>query len=395
MRLNSLLPLSYPLHHHTPATMNTPSRVLARASRLSTRNTQQQQQRQQQQHLLRSYRPTPPSRAYAVQSPGTPAVEVFSSHTKWQHKERAAANVEQSRKVDYLRDEVAARLCDRLLDINRSFPKALDFGANACNIARILTRPNPDPAATGKAAEPIANRIGSIHCADTSPSLLYRDQTEPFNKQIDITREVLQTPEYVPYEPESFDLAMSSLSLHWINDLPSVLTQINAALKPDAPFIAAMSGGDSLFELRGSLQLAEQERLGGIGTHISPLADVRDVGNLLTRAGFKLLTVDVDDIIVDYPSSFALMSDLQAMGEANAALRREASGIRKDVLLAAEAIYRELYGETQDDGSVTVPATFRTIYMIGWKDSPDQQKPLARGTGEANLVDVLGGGGKF
>jgi NADH dehydrogenase [ubiquinone] 1 alpha subcomplex assembly factor 5 len=188
---------------------------------------------------------------------------------------------------------------------------------------------------------------------------------------------------------------MSSLSLHWINDLPSVLTQINAALKPDAPFIAAMSGGDSLFELRGSLQLAEQERLGGIGTHISPLADVRDVGNLLTRAGFKLLTVDVDDIIVDYPSSFALMSDLQAMGEANAALRREASGIRKDVLLAAEAIYRELYGETQDDGSVTVPATFRTIYMIGWKDSPDQQKPLARGTGEANLVDVLGGGGKF
>jgi NADH dehydrogenase [ubiquinone] 1 alpha subcomplex assembly factor 5 len=182
------------------------------------------------------------------------------------------------------------------------------------------------------------------------------------------------------------------LSLHWINDLPSVLTQINRALKPDAPFIAAMSGGDSLFELRGSLQLAEQERLGGIGTHISPLADVRDVGNLLTRAGFKLLTVDVDDIIVDYPSSFALMSDLQYMGEANAALRREASGIRKDVLLATEAIYREMYGETQEDGSVTVPATFRTIYMIGWKDSPNQAKPLQRGTGEANLADVLGGG---
>ena len=89
------------------------------------------------------------------------------------------------------------------------------------------------------------------------------------------------------------------------------------------------------------------------------------------------------------------MSDLQYMGEANAALRREASGIRKDVLLAAEAIYRELYGETQEDGSVTIPATFRTIYMIGWKESPDQPKPLARGTGESNLVDVLGGGGKF
>lgn len=358
--------------------MNVPCRAIARAARSHPRHTQ-----------LRSFQP---SRSYAVQSPGSPAIEVFDSRTKWQHKERAASNPEQSRKVDYLRDEVAARLCDRLLDINRNFPKALDFGANACNIARILTQPNPDPNAQGTEAEPISKRIGNIHCIDTSPSLLYRDQAEPFNKEIDITREVLKNPEYLPYEPESFDLAMSSLSLHWINDLPSVLTQINRALKPDAPFIAAMSGGDSLFELRGSLQLAEQERLGGIGTHISPLADVRDVGNLLSRAGFKLLTVDVDDIIVDYPSSFALMSDLQYMGEANAALRREASGIRKDVLLAAEAIYRELYGETQEDGTVTIPATFRTIYMIGWKDSPDQAKPLERGTGQTNIADVLGGG---
>lgn len=108
--------------------MNTPSRLLSRASKLSTRNTAPSHLRQFQ---------TTPSRQYAIQSPGAPAVEVFSSRTKWQHKERAAANIEQSRKVDYLRDEVAARLCDRLLDINRSFPKALDFGANACNIARI------------------------------------------------------------------------------------------------------------------------------------------------------------------------------------------------------------------------------------------------------------------
>ena len=334
-------------------------------------------------------------RSYAVQSPGAPTIEVFDSRTKWIHKEHAASNVEQSRKVDYLRDEVAFRLCDRLLDINRHFPKVLDFGANACNIARILTRPNPDPDASKPVTEPIAKRIGSLIATDTSPTLLDRDQYEPFNKDINITREVLKNPEYLPYEPETFDLVLSSLSLHWINDLPSVLTQINTCLKPDAPFIAAMSGGDSLFELRGSLQLAEQERLGGIGTHISPLADVRDVGNLLGRAGFKLLTVDVDDIIVDYPNTFALMTDLQMMGEANAALRREKGPISRDTLLAAEAIYREMYGEEQEDGTVTIPATFRTIYMIGWKEGADTPKPLERGTGQANLQDILGGGGKL
>lgn len=334
-------------------------------------------------------------RRYAVQSPGASAIEVFDARTKWIHKERAAINVEQSRNVDYLRNEVAARLCDRLLDINRTFPKVLDFGANACNIARILTQPNPDPEAQGEAAEPISKRIGSIVSTDTSPTLLYRDQLEPFNKEIDVTREVLKNPEYLPYDPATFDLVLSSLSLHWINDLPSVLTQINTVLKDDAPFIGAMSGGDTLFELRGSLQLAEQERLGGIGTHISPLADVRDVGNLLTRAGFKLLTVDVDDIIVDYPDVFSLMADLQSMGEANAAMRRDAGAISRDVLLATEAIYRNMYGEEQDDGTITIPATFRTIYMIGWKEGVNTPKPLQRGTGEANLADVLGGGGRI
>lgn len=334
-------------------------------------------------------------RRYAVQAGGGPIVEVFDSRTKWKHKERAAANVEHSRKVDYLRDEVAFRLCERLLDINRPFEKVLDFGANACNIAKILTRPDPDPDSMKPVKDPISKRIGNIVCADTSDTLLFRDQDLPFNQEIEITRQVLTNPEYVPYEPETFDLVLSSLSLHWINDLPSVLTQINACLKPDAPFMAAMSGGDSLYELRGSLQLAEQERLGGIGTHMSPLADVRDVGNLLNRAGFKLLTVDVDDIIVDYPNVFALMSDLQAMGEANAALRREHGGINRDALLATEAIYKELYGETQEDGTVTLPATFRTIYMIGWKEGGAQAQPLPRGSGESNLTDVLGGGGRI
>ena len=335
-------------------------------------------------------------RGYAISAGGAPIASVFSNHTKWQQKQRSVLrSPDQSRQVDYLRDEVAARLCDRLLDINRSFPKVLDFGANACNIARVLTRPDPDLESDKKVTEPISRKVGNILCTDVSEAMLYRDQYDDFNKEIDITREVLKNPEYLPYEPESFDLAMSSLSLHWINDLPGVLTQINNVLKPDAPFVAAMSGGDTLYELRGSLQLAEQERLGGIGTHISPLADVRDVGNLLTRAGFKLLTVDVDDIVVDYPSIFALMSDLQAMGEANAALRREPGGLSREVMLATEAIYRELYGEEQEDGSVTIPATFRTIYMIGWKEGGEQPKPLQRGTGESNLTDVLGGGGRI
>ena len=229
------------------------------------------------------------------------------------------------------------------------------------------------------------NKIDELIAADSSETLLYRDANHAFNKEINITRQVLDDEETLPYEAGSFDMVMSSLSMHWINDLPGVLTQINNVLKPDCPFIGAMLGGDTLYELRTSLQLAEQERRGGLSPRVSPLADVRDVGGLLQKAGFKMLTVDVDDIIVDYPDSFALMRDLQAMGESNVILGREMGPISRDLLLASDAIYKQLHGN--EDGSI--PATFRIIYMIGWHESEDQAKPLPRGSGDLNLKDIL------
>lgn len=378
------------------------------------------------------------SQKYAVQAPGTPTFDVFNHQTKWLQKERAAKNAEQSRQVDYLRDEVAFRLCERLLDINRHFPKVLDLGANACNIAKILTRPPEDrPAPTESQGEgegesipeqdqpntndpsnipgtasqtntqsaypgtptssdvtsplaqkPLIEHIAHILAAESSPSLLNRDINEPWSSHPSLTleRQVLDhRTELLPFSPNTFDAVLSSLSLHWMNDLPSVLSQINAILKPDSPFLGVMLGGDSLYELRTSLQLASQDRLGGMKPHLSPLADVRDMGGLMQKAGFQLLTIDVDDIAIDYPSSFALMADLQAMGEANALVGREPAGIRRDVLAAAESIYKELHGN--EDGSV--PATFRLIYMIGWKAGPNQAKPLERGTGMFSIKDIL------
>ncbi|KAL2860450.1 S-adenosyl-L-methionine-dependent methyltransferase [Aspergillus pseudodeflectus] len=336
---------------------------------------------------------TPARRTYASQTPGNPVLEIFNRKTKQLQKDRAAQNVEESRKVDYLKDEVAMRLCERLLDIKRTFPNVLDLGANSCNIARALTTPipnlDPETGAETSDATTLSDRIGNLTCVETSPALLNRDAELPFNRHLSISREVIPNLESLPYQPNSFDAVLSSLSLHWINDLPSLLAQVNSILKPDCPFIAAMFGGDTLFELRTSLQLADLERRGGVSPHVSPLADVRDVGGLLTKAGFKMLTVDVEDIVVEFPDTFALMADLQAMGENNAIMQREAGPISRDVLLANEAIYRELHKEEESRG---IPATFRLIYMIGWKEGEGQAQPLARGSGQVNLKDILGGG---
>ncbi|GEQ68959.1 hypothetical protein JCM33374_g2629 [Metschnikowia sp. JCM 33374] len=148
-------------------------------------------------------------------------------------------------------------------------------------------------------------------------------------------------------------------------------------------------GGDTLYELRTSLQLAELERNGGMSPRVSPLVHLNDVGSLLNRAGFSMLTIDTEDIVVGgYPDLVAMCTDLQHMGEQNSLIAR-ANSLPRDVLLAANEICKSLHGERGLDGEVTIPATFNVIFMIGWKKSETQPQPLARGSGQVNLKDVL------
>lgn len=70
------------------------------------------------------------------------------------------------------------------------------------------------------------------------------------------------------------DLVVSNLSLHWVNDLLGCFKAIHKSLKPDGVFLGSIFGGDTLYELRSSLQLAEIERKGGISPHVSPFTQV-------------------------------------------------------------------------------------------------------------------------
>ena len=75
---------------------------------------------------------------------------------------------------------------------------------------------------------------------------------------------------------------------------PARSIQIRPALRPDGLFLAALTGGETLTELRQSLFAAESEVRGGASPRVLPAADVRDLGALLQRAGFALPVVDRD-----------------------------------------------------------------------------------------------------
>lgn len=187
----------------------------------------------------------------------------------------------------------------------------------------------------------------------------------------------------LPFTDNSVDLVTSSLALHWVNDLPRLFREINRILKPDGVFIGAMFGGETLYELRVALQLAETEREGGIAPHISPFVEVRDLGSLLNSSKFNMITIDTEELKVCYPTIFQLMRDLKGMAENNAAFNRKLH-LHRETLLAANAIYSELY-QNEDK---TLPATFQVFYWIGWKPDPSQPRPLSPQKSDISLKDL-------
>jgi SAM-dependent methyltransferase len=181
-----------------------------------------------------------------------------------------------------------------------------------------------------------------------------------------------------------FDLAVSVLSLHGVNDLPGALAQIRRALKPDGLFLAAMFGGATLSELREAFAAGEIATLGGISPRVAPMADVRELGALLQRAGFALPLADVERTTVRYRDFHTLVRDLRLHGETNALLGRQP--LKRATLAAALAHYAK--NHATPDGRLL--ATFEIVYLMGWAPHESQQKPLKPGSAKTRLADALG-----
>ncbi|XP_054284718.1 arginine-hydroxylase NDUFAF5, mitochondrial-like [Macrosteles quadrilineatus] len=312
------------------------------------------------QHILSKYKAISKNRFMSTNLHSS--MNIFDRNAKLKQKERAG-RMENVDTYDYLKDEIGYRLADRVFDVKRTFKCALDLGCSRGYVSKNIIR----------------DSVEKLIMCDTSETYLY--QASPPEDGVEVERLVVDE-EKLPFESDYFDLVISNLSLHWVNDLPGAFSQIMRVLKNDGVFLASVFGGDSLYELRCSLQLAELERVGGISPHISPFTAVQDIGSLLNRAGFTMLTIDTDEIVVGYPSMFELMWDLKGMGESNAA-RNRSLHLSREKMLAAAAIYQELYGEKDK-----VPATFQVLYMVGWKPDPTQPKPAARGSGEVSLKDL-------
>lgn len=204
-----------------------------------------------------------------------------------------------------------------------------------------------------------------------------QDLKKKFNRVLSLSPHPLPYPSHhhssldhpLPFKEESFDLILSCLQGHWVNDLPGLLKAIYACLQGEGLFLGALWGGQTLFELRESLMQAELALTGGASPRVAPMLHPADAPSLLGRGGFFMPVVDTDIITVTYPSLVSLMKDLRGMGETNKLYDRPKGLTSRTLFEKTEEIYRETFPRSDRK----ISATFEVIFLTGWKYGPPQK----------------------
>ena len=259
--------------------------------------------------------------------------------------------------ADFLHREVAALLAERLAEVNRAFERIALIGTGAGAVARAIV---PEGAAV--------------------------TQFDPSPAMAEAAGAAVLESETLPLAEGAYDLVVSSLVMHAMNDPVGQLIQMARALKPDGLMMAALFGGQTLTELRASLAEAESECEGGLSLRVAPMAEIRDLGALLQRAGYAMPVADSEKLTVTYATPLHLMRELRAMGETNIAADRRRQPMRRATLMRACEVYAQHYGTPEG----RIRATFEIVFLTGWAPGPNQPEPLRPGSAKARLADALG-----
>ncbi|MBF0169336.1 MAG: methyltransferase domain-containing protein [Alphaproteobacteria bacterium] len=237
---------------------------------------------------------------------------------------------------DFLFREAAETLADRLSDVRRDFARGIEIGARGGLVASALE-------GRGKRPDLIGLDLDARLLPPGRPGIVADEEA-------------------LPLASASIDLIISCLALHWVNDLPGTLLQIRRALRPGGLFLGSLFGGGTLNSLRQAFLEAESEVTGGVSPRLAPMADIRDLGGLMQRAGFDQPVVDSEVLTVSYENPLSLLSDLRGMGEGNVLLARSKKPLRRAVLFRMAQLLKERFSDA--DGRI--PVRFEVLTLTGW-----------------------------
>jgi SAM-dependent methyltransferase len=248
---------------------------------------------------------------------------------------------------------------------------------------RARVRPTDDLFLHALARDELHLRLSEVNRPFTSPAIV-TGLPQVWADFLPAARVVADDP-LLALEPGAHDLVIHAMALHWATDPVGQMVQARRALRPDGLFLAVFFGGQTLAELRAALATAEAELTGGLSPRVLPMAEIRDWGGLLQRAGLALPVADCVSQQVAYRDLRRLFADLRAMGEQNALAARRRS-------FAPTALFRRtaaIYAAHHIDADGHLRASFDLIFLTGWAPDASQPQPLRPGSAQMRLADAL------
>ena len=230
--------------------------------------------------------------------------------------------------------EVGRRMIERL-DLLKFKPlNILDLGSGTGYLAELLLAKFPE---------------SNVTCLDLAENMLLKCREKAPNLNL-----IISDIENMPFRPASFDLIISSFTLHWCEEIEKIFHDVRKSLKGDGIFMFTTVGPNTLRELQEAYTYIDIEQ------HVNSFTDMHMYGDSLLKCGFDDPVMDVEEIIVEYSSFKGVLNSLKKTG-ANTVIGQEPSYISKKSYIELSNVY------PKNDDNGKFPVTYEMIYGMSWK----------------------------
>jgi NADH dehydrogenase [ubiquinone] 1 alpha subcomplex assembly factor 5 len=211
----------------------------------------------------------------------------------------------------------------------------------------------------GNISQKLINFLANKH---PNAKIIYANLSLNYLKSLNKAHKIVLDEENLPFSPAHFDLVISILNLHNINDLPGSFIQIRHILQDKGRFMGIMLGDSTLGSLRQACIMADSQ-YNKASPKVAPFIDIKTLGNLLVRAGFFMPITDSENIAIEYQRFFTLLEDIKNMGEGNILYKKSLSLLGKGYFKLLEKIYLNKFTNLG-----IVKANFELISLTGLKN---------------------------
>ena len=211
---------------------------------------------------------------------------------------------------------------------------------------------------SGELTEKLKNLkiINNIVASDISSEMI---------KLLDNNLKINFDEQLIPFKEGIFEAIFSCLYLNQSKNLDELLLKFQKLLKKDGFLLFSIFGSESLKELKTIFLEVESKMFNGVYPRINNFFDLKTLGDLLLKLGFKNPVVEKEIIKVKYNSLFSLMRDLRGMGETNILIGRKKNNDLKSFFSQVENLYLK---RNNNKNCINFEARFEILTASCWKE---------------------------